>query len=104
MITSDNDFALYEGSTTIYALTAIVVSFSYDSVQQTFLCEIYPAVVAASTSVVASHAHRITKAAVDAKTGSGTNPSDKLSNQVDQVVKDYLAGITENSGVTFTVV
>lgn len=44
-----------------------------------------------------------TKADVDAKTGTGTNPSDKLKNQIDQVVADYLDAITENSAVTFTV-
>ena len=104
MISSDADFVLYEGSTTLYTVTAVMVDYSYNSVQQTFLCEIQPAVVAVSTSIVAKHTHLITKASVDAKTGSGTNPSDKLGNQIDQVIKDYLDGITENSGVTFTVV
>lgn len=102
MITSDLPFVLYEGSKIKYSVVAAIVDFTYNPTQATYLCEIKPAVVSTTTDFHGSYTTRITKAAVDAKTGTGTNPSDKLANQVDQVIKDYLRVITENSAVTFT--
>ena len=44
-----------------------------------------------------------TKAEIDAFTGTGSTEIDQFYNCVLQFVKDYLEGITENSGVTFTI-
>ena len=103
MIISDRAFALYEGSKELVNVVATYVNFTYNPVQATYLCEIRPAVVAATTTFHGSYTVLITKAAVDAKTGTGTNPSDKLANQVDQVVLDYLDAITENTSVAFSI-
>ncbi len=103
MIIADRAFALYEGSKTLSNVVAVIVDFRYNTTQATYLCEIQPAVVAATTDFHGSYTYLITKAAVDAKTGTGTNPSDKLANQVDQVVLDYLDAITENAAVAFSI-
>jgi hypothetical protein len=103
MITASTDFVLYEGSKTKFVCTACMVDYKYNGISQTYLCEIMPAVVSTTTSTLGSYTYLITKADVDAKTGTGTNPSDKLQNQIDQVIKDYLHGITENGSVTFTI-
>lgn len=44
-----------------------------------------------------------TNTEVNAFTGSGTTNRDKFFNQVEQAVVDHLEGITDNSGVTFTI-
>jgi len=104
MITANTNYVLYEGSKQLFSALYVVVNYTYHASFQTYTCEIQPAVVSAVTTSYGSHSMQITKAQVDAKTGSGTNPSDKLSNQVEQVVADYLDAITENLSVTFTVV
>lgn len=104
MITANTNFVLYEGSKQLYSALTVVVDYYYNSVFQTFSCTIYPAAITATTVTHGSHSLNISKAAVDAKTGTGTNPSDKLLNQVEQVVADYLDGLSDNSSVTFTVI
>lgn len=103
MITASADFVLFEGSKQQYSVTSIVVDYAFSVINNAFVCNILPAVVSASTNIHGEYSRVITKAAVDAKTGTGTNPSDKLQNQVEQVVADYLDALTENSSVTFTV-
>lgn len=104
MITASTDFYLITGASVKYTALSVLVDYTYSAVQQTYLCNVYPAIISAGgTTPAGSFTTLITKASVDAKTGSGTNPSDKLGNQIDQVIKDYLAAITENSAVTFTV-
>lgn len=103
MITASTDFVLFEGSKTKFVCTSCVVDYKYNNLNQAYLCEIMPAVVSATTSYLGSQTYLAPKATVDAKTGTGTNPSDKLQNQIDQVVKDYLHSITENGAVTFTI-
>ena len=104
MITASANYVLYEGSKVLYSELVSVVDYAYSGANQAFLCTITPATItAAGTSVLGSYTYLATKAAVDAKTGTGTNPSDKLGNQIDQVIADYLDAITENSAITFTV-
>lgn len=43
-----------------------------------------------------------TKAEIDAFTGAGSTETDQFHDCVLQFVKDYLEGISENSGVTFS--
>lgn len=104
MITASGNYVLYEGSKLLYSELVLVVDYAYSNANQAFLCTITPATItAAGTSILGSYTRLATKAEVDAKAGTGTNPSDKLQNQIDQVTADYLDAITENSALTFTV-
>ena len=104
MITADSNYGLYEGSELLYSALSIVVDYRYSAINDSFLVTIRPATVVASTTTpVDSFTISVTKTEVDSKTGTGTNPSDKLQNQIDQLVADYLDAITENSAITFTV-
>ena len=103
MITASGNFVLYEGSKQLFSSLDIIVDFEYKALNDTFLCDIMPAVISTTTAPQGGHMVSITKASVDAKTGTGANPSDELKNQIDQVIADYLDAITENSALTFTV-
>lgn len=52
----------------------------------------------------ASHTVRFSESELEAFTGSGTGEFSQMKNVVEQAVVDYLEGITENAGVTFTIV
>jgi len=54
-------------------------------------------------TVVGSAILELTYAEVDAFTGTGSTDVEVFYNQCEQAVDDYLSGITENSGVTFTI-
>ena len=101
MITADTAFVFYEGSKVTYG-TNIQVQYKYDPIQETALCELIAYSSGADIEQNGSYLISITKAEIDAKTGAGTNPSDKMLDQVEQVTIDHLEGITENSAVTFT--
>ncbi len=104
MITADSNYALYSGSEVLYSALSILVDYRFSVINESFLCTIRPAtVVASQTTPVDSFNISVTKSEVDAKTGTGTNPSDKLRNQIEQVVVDYLEAVTENSAVGFTI-
>lgn len=47
---------------------------------------------------------RFTESELEAFTGSGTGEFTQIKSVVEQAVKDYLEGITDNAGVTFTIV
>ena len=103
-ITANANYVIFEGSKELYSAWSVAVNFRYHAVNDNFECEITPVTVSASgTNPEGGHFVLFTKASVDAKTGTGTNPSDKLKNQIDQVVADYLDALTENAAVTFTV-
>ncbi len=104
MITASGNYVLYEGSKQAFTALTIVCEYRYNPQQETFLISIHPATATAGdTTRYGDHPIAVSKAAVDAETGTGTNPSDKLGNQIDQLVADYLDAITENSAITFTV-
>lgn len=102
MITADSNYGLYDGSELLYSALSIVVDYRYSAINDSFLVTIRPATVVASTTTpVDSFTISVTKTEVDSKTGTGTNPSDKIRNQIEQVVVDYLEPI--NTGVGFTI-
>lgn len=101
MISADAAFVFYEGSKVSHA-TNIQVIFKYNPIQSTALCELIAYAGGSEVEQVGSYGLIITKAEISAKTGTGTDPIDKVLNQVEQVVIDYLDGITENSAVGFT--
>lgn len=47
---------------------------------------------------------RFTEAELEAFTGSGTGEFTQMKSCVEQAVKDYLEGIADNAGTTFTIV
>jgi hypothetical protein len=104
MITASANYVLFEGSKTTYSALTIVCEYEFNPITQMFRVGIVPATITAGADLrYSNYPVELSKAAVDAKTGTGTNPSDKLGNQIDQVVADYLDAITENSAITFAV-
>lgn len=51
-----------------------------------------------------SHTVRFSESELEAFTGSGTGEFSQMKNVVEQAVVDYLEGIADNSGTTFTIV
>ena len=101
MISPDAPFYFEEGSKVRFT-TNIQVSYKYDPIQETALCELIAYSAGADIEQSGSYLMTLTKAQIDAETGSGTNPSDKMLDQVELAVIDYLEGISENSGIVFT--
>lgn len=101
MITANADFVLFEGAKVSYIATSISVAFTYDPTPETFLCELRAATLSVNVTYLGSHFILLTKAVVDAKTGSGTE-TEACLDAVELAVIDYLDGITENAAVTFT--
>ena len=64
---------------------------------------VYPVVFAATTPQEDAFFYQTTVAAINAKTGSGATDRLKFRNACDQVFEDYLSGLSDNSGVTFTI-
>ena len=104
MITASANYVLYEGSKAVYSALTIVCEYQFNPITQRFQGGIVPATITAGADLRhANYPVEFSKADVDAETGTGTNPSDKLGNQIDQLVADYLDAVTENSAITFTV-
>lgn len=101
MITANNPYVLYEGSEVTFSSTSLFVDFTYSNSHETYLCKIIALGAAVNSPEIGSYTYLITKAQVDAKTGSGTETEAALE-AVELVIIDYLDAITENSGVTFT--
>ena len=104
-ITSDNGFYLYEGSPTKFDNTLVVilcpVKVEKDDVIRVDV-EVWDDVD--NTVFYGSHPLVFTEAEVEAYTGSGTGEFSLFKNCVEQAVVDYLEGVTENSGIVFTIV
>jgi len=101
MITADATFVFYEGSLVKYG-TTIAVEYKYSPITEVFTCELIAYSAGADIAVSGNYLTTFTKAEIDAKTGAGTETSDKLLDEVELVVIDYLDGITENAAITFT--
>lgn len=102
MITANANYVLFEGSTVKYSSGAAIVDFSFNPQDSTFLVNIIPTTSSPSAARYGGHTYATTKTTVDAQSSSGTNPSDKLLYQVEEVIITYLDAITENSAVTFS--
>lgn len=101
-MTASANYVLFEGSEVKYASTKIRVDYSYNRDAEIFIATINAIGATAGAAPIGSHTYAIPLADVDAKTPTGTTSVDRVNNQLDQVVDDYLSGITENTGVTFT--
>lgn len=104
MITANNPYVLFEGSEVKFQSTSLYVDFSYNNRSETYLCRLLPLGASAAAPELGSYTYATTKAAVDAKTGTGTE-TEAILEAVELVVIDYLDAITENTtptNVTFT--
>lgn len=101
MITANATYVFFEGSEVKYGSTSIYVDFKYNNRSETYLCELQALGAAANAPNIGEYYTTVTKAAVDAKTGTGTE-TEAVLEAVELVIIDYLDAITENSSVTFT--
>lgn len=106
MIAANNVTVLEDGSLVSYdnpTFLLIEVAETAAGVDVGLRYGIYPAILAATTPQVSAFFYQTTIAAIDAKTGSGATDRIKFRNACDQVFEDYLSGLSDNSGVTFTI-
>ncbi len=105
MITADASFYLRDNEYVTYTVEDIACVYRYDPLNELFLVDISPVYVSADEQrTINSAGIVLTKSAVDAKTPSGSDPSDELLYQIEECVIDYLDGLTSNTlaGVGFT--
>lgn len=104
-ITSDNGYYLYLGSPTKYDhnLTKIFCPIKVEK-DDTIRVDVEVWDNVDNTVFYGSVPLTFTEAAVEAYTGSGTGEFSQFKNCVEQAVVDYLEGVTENSGIAFTIV
>ena len=102
MISATAKFVLQEGSVT-YFDTDIKLSYAYNYASGLFLVTLNAVTASGANSWHGSHNVGFTTTDVHGKTGTGTDPHDKLLNQLEQLAKDYLDDLTENTGITFTI-
>lgn len=100
MITATAAFYFYEGSKVAYN-TNVLVDYKVSQLSGVVTCDLKAYASGATTEFSGSYTMTITKAEVDAKTGAGTYSSDEVLDQVEQVIIDYLDGVTENAAITF---
>lgn len=105
MITANNNFVVVTGSKTFFSSTANVHSVpTVHDIDSTVYVEVFVLPTATSTdSTVFRHNLQFTYSAILAFTASGADEIAKFYNQVEQAIKNYLGGLSENSGVTFTI-
>lgn len=104
MITASANYVLFEGSEVRYASTSIRVDFEYNAQQETFRCKVQAVGAAAAAPEIGSYGYILTKAQVDAKTGTGTE-TEAVLKAVELCIIDILDAITENTtptNITFT--
>lgn len=101
-MTASGNYVLFEGSEVEYASTSITVDYSINRTTDIFILTIKAVGATAGASEIGSYTYAVPLATIEAKSPTGTTSVDRVNNQVDQVVYDYLSAITENSGVTFT--
>ncbi len=101
MITTSDNYVLTEGSKVLYSGLRILSVPTVSDLLGTVEIE---ARALFDTDSIANHVSlSFTEAEINAFTSSGTTDRDKFYNQCEQAVKDYLEGLTENSGATFTI-
>lgn len=99
-ITSNTDIIEESGSTVQIASPNIYVTPVWEPFTLTWRCTL-GFTGASPTTVVREYTMRLTKATVDAKTGTGTGDTEKCINAILQCVKDYLLAL--NGSTTFTI-
>lgn len=106
MISADDITYLETGSKTSYSEPVfLLLSFepAFDGTAVGLRYGLYTNPMGVNSDQYASYLFITTRTAIDAKTASGTGDCDQFENVCDQVLKDYLTGVTENAAVTFTI-
>lgn len=95
---------LRDGDISSYTNPYVYVSPQYNPFTETWVvtCTVAPIVVPAAGREIIEFRVTLTKAALDAYTGTGSSDTEYLVDAVEQAVIDYLEAITANSGITFT--
>ena len=93
-----------DGDISSYTNPYVYVSPQYNPFTETWVvtCTVTPIVVPAAGREIIEFRVTLTKAALDAYTGTGSSDTEYLVDAVEQAVIDYLEAITANSGITFT--
>ncbi len=107
MITTDDITYLETGGKISYSepvFLLLSVEFTSDGLGAALRYGLYTNPFGVTSEQFASMLYVTTRAAIDAKTASGTGDCDQFENVCDQVLEDYLSGVTENAAVTFTIV
>lgn len=101
--TSVAPFVLQEDSQQMFSGCSISCEPTYYEIRDIFGVRLN--ILDSLTTETISYGYmEVTAAEVDAETGSGTGETDLWFNALQKAVKAKLAAITDNSGVTFTVV
>lgn len=102
MITANASYTLQEGSKVFFdGLNIYCTPTVHDASE---LVRIQVDVQVDAGTVVGSIVLEATYAEVDAFTGSGTTDVEVFFNQCEQLVDDHLSNLTDNAGVTFSIV
>lgn len=106
MISADDITYLETGSKKSYSEPVFLlqeVDFAFDGAEVGLRYGLYTNPLGVNSDEYHSFLYITTRTAIDAKTASGTGDCDQFENVCDQVLKDYLTGVTENAAVTFTI-
>lgn len=101
--TSGGAFVTEAGSQIKYNGSSIVCTPTYYELQSIFSVVLW-IMDSATTNIVAYPSITLTKTEVDGETGAGTGETAHWFDALQDAVKTKLSAITENSGVTFTIV
>ena len=95
---------LRQGDITSYTNPYVYVSPQYNPFTETWVvtCTVAPVVAPADGREIIEFRVTLTKAALDAYTGTGTGDTETVIDAVEQAVIDYLEAIAANSGITFS--
>lgn len=95
-VTADGSVVVYDNPK--FLLDDIVQSIYTDDVRLH-----YTIISGGSGSGNGEFSYLTTRTTLDAKTASGATTTEKFENVCDQVLKQFLESLTDNSGVTFTI-
>lgn len=95
-VTADGSVVVYDNPK--FILDGIVGSLTTDGIRLH-----YTIISGGSGSGSGEFSYLTTKTTLDAKTASGATTTAKFFNVCDQVLKQFLEGLADNSGVTFTI-
>lgn len=101
--TSGGRFVLEEDSQQQFSLSSILCIPKYYPVQETYDVDLWIQ-DSVSTNNLATSSMQLTKAEVDAETGSGTGETANWYSALQEAVITKLEAIPDNSAITFTVV
>jgi hypothetical protein len=101
--TSGGRFVLEEDSQHQFSLSNIICGPHYYELTEVFDVDLIIQDSVSTNHIITANM-RITKAEVDAETGSGTGEVAPWFDALQKAVKTKLAAIPDNSGITFTIV